>query len=218
MQLFRTKLRFFFEFIKRFKGKVISMGLQHPPDKKRVNNKTLYVAHASGISSATSIFSIPLMSVSLSARRRRRLRADEYISHSRACSLSESVQADVRVARLKRAERRRCRTTGNMPILHDVFYCRDKRPCCVPSVSTPRAAPTRLAKRYECNLYFCALMDIFSLLRSVLRARRSSYSQRLTEGTFFMAATEKKRDKPPSTGPRAVLRETMTMAPEINAS
>lgn len=82
----------------------------------------------------------------------------------------------------------------------------------------PPATPTRPVKRYECNLYFYALMDIFSPLRRVLRARRASHSQRLTDGAFFMAAAEKKRDKLPSTGPRAVLRETMTMASEISAS
>lgn len=119
--------------------------------------------------SSTSIFSQRLMSVSLLAQRRRRLLTDEYISRSRACSLSGNVQADIGVARLKRAERRRCCTTGNMPILRDAFYCRDKRPCCPPPSQTlmPRRQP---AKRYECNLYFCALMDIFSVAARVTRS------------------------------------------------
>lgn len=105
------------------------------------------------------------------------------------------------------------RTMGNMPILRDAFYCRDKRPCCPPSLAG------KPAKRYECNLYFCALMDIFSPAPRVLRARRSSHSLRLTEGAFFMVAEEKKRDKPvdrPRPMYESWLREKMTL--EISAT
>lgn len=96
-----------------------------------------------------------------------------------------------------------------MPILHEMSFIAaiSGRTVILPNFNPHASVP---AKRYECNLYFCALMDIFLPSRHVLRARRSS--QRLAEGVIFTAAEEKKRDKhPSSTHVRVVLREMMTM-------
>lgn len=95
---------------------------------------------------------------------------------------------------------------GNMPILHEMSFIAAISGHTVillnfnPHANVP-------VKRYECNLYFCALMDIFLPSHHVLRARRSS--QCLAESVIFIiAAEEKKRDKhPSSTHVRVVLRE-----------
>lgn len=94
---------------------------------------------------------------------------------------------------------------GNMPILQEMSFIAaiSGRTVILPNFNPHASVP---AKRYECNLYFCALMDIFLPSRHVLRARRSS------QRVIFTAAEEKKRDKhPSSTHVRVVLREMMTM-------
>lgn len=81
---------------------------------------------------------------------------------------------------------------GNMPILHEMSFIAaiSGRTVILPNFNPHAGVPV---KRYKCNLYFCALMDVFLPSYHVLRARQSS--QHLTEGAFFTVAEEKKRDK-----------------------
>lgn len=89
-----------------------------------------------------------------------------------------------------------------------LFIARDKRAVLRPPPSQPPAAPTRdRRKRYECNLYFYALMDDFLAV-----APGDPHTRNVWQKVPSLWPRRKgKRDKPSSTDPRAVLRETMTM-------
>lgn len=111
-----------------------------------------------------------------------------------ACfNVDTNMGRNIRVERLKESRETSMPYDGqHANLARDVFYCRDKRPHCHPPQFQP---PVPMYRRNvtKCNLYFCALMDVFLPSCHVLRARRSS--QRLADCVFFTVAEEKKRDK-----------------------